>query len=213
MDVKVVPYLDGHNVRAYRDEAGVFWAVAKDVCEALGLEQVTAAVNRLDEDERGVISDNPMLVDSLGRQQAFTVVNQSGLYNLIFRSDKPEAKKFRKWVTSVLLPSVLGSNPLAVDPAELPISKEEVAKLLRAGAERIEYLEFNVVHKRGALSTSQHVGVSYSRLSGKWAAYLNVNGEKKLFRWFDTEAEAVAARREAEEKYCGPSDHDLPTPD
>lgn len=78
------------------------WFVAKDVCVALGIEKYRDALGRLDDDEKGC----PVTVDTLGGPQKMSAVNESGLYNLIFQSRKPEAKKFRKWVTSEVLPSI-----------------------------------------------------------------------------------------------------------
>lgn len=77
------------------------WFVAKDVCDALTIEKHRDAVSRLDDDERGSV-----VVDTLGGKQSVSAVNESGLYNLIFQSRKAEAKAFRKWVTSEVLPSI-----------------------------------------------------------------------------------------------------------
>lgn len=74
------------------------WFVLKDVCEILGIANTTQAAARLDEDERSMFN--------IGRQGEVNVINESGLYNVILRSDKPEAKPFRKWVTSEVLPSI-----------------------------------------------------------------------------------------------------------
>lgn len=77
------------------------WFVAKDVCQVLGIEKYRDAVSRLDEDER-----ESVLVDTLGGIQKMTAVSESGLYSLIFQSRKAEARKFRKWVTSEVLPNI-----------------------------------------------------------------------------------------------------------
>lgn len=77
------------------------WFIAKDVCEVLGHSNHKMAVKILDEDEKGVSS-----VYSLGGNQQTTIISESGLYSLIFQSRKPEAKKFRKWVTGEVLPSI-----------------------------------------------------------------------------------------------------------
>ena len=78
------------------------WFVLKDVCAVLGISNHKMTAQRLDADEV-ILTD---LTDSMGRQQETTVINESGLYNVILRSDKPEAKPFRKWVTSEVLPSI-----------------------------------------------------------------------------------------------------------
>ena len=73
----------------------------KDVCEVLGISKYRDTAARLEDDER-----EPIRVDTLGGAQEMLCVNESGLYNVILRSDKPEAKPFRKWVTSEVLPSI-----------------------------------------------------------------------------------------------------------
>lgn len=75
--------------------------VAKDVCDALSIANNRDVLSRLDADEKGV----SVLPTSSGKQE-MNLVNESGLYNLIFQSRKPEAKTFRKWVTSEVLPSI-----------------------------------------------------------------------------------------------------------
>ena len=74
------------------------WFVAKDVCEALKHTNPTMAMQMLEEDERTKLS--------LGRAGETNVINESGLYTLIIKSNLPNAKKFRKWVTSEVLPSI-----------------------------------------------------------------------------------------------------------
>ena len=88
------------NIRVQMKD-GEPWFVAKDVCDALTLENSRKATASLDDDEKGV---SPIVTPS-GTQQ-MTIVNESGLYNLIFQSRKAEAKAFRKWVTSEVLPSI-----------------------------------------------------------------------------------------------------------
>lgn len=84
------------------DVNGEAWFVLKDVCEVLGLSTPARVAKRLDGDEVSLTH----LTDSMGRQQETTVINESGLYNVILRSDKPEAKPFRKWVTNDVLPTI-----------------------------------------------------------------------------------------------------------
>ena len=86
--------------------------VAKDVCAILGISNHKDAVSRLDDDER----DGVGITDPIGRQQQVSVVNESGLYHLIFQSRKPEAKAFRKWVTSEVLPSLRKSGKYEMRP-------------------------------------------------------------------------------------------------
>jgi anti-repressor protein len=74
------------------------WFVASDICKALDLSNPSVAVSRLDEDERTKFN--------LGRQGATNCVNEFGLYSLILASRKPNAKKFKRWITHEVLPSI-----------------------------------------------------------------------------------------------------------
>ena len=80
------------------------WFVAADVCKALGLEQVSRAMDRLDEDERGLLKvTHPQ---SPTKTQEVNGVNESGLYHLVLCSTKPEARAFKRWVTHEVIPSI-----------------------------------------------------------------------------------------------------------
>ena len=85
-----------------------------DVCKALDLGNPSQVKTRLDD---GVIS-NEVIPDSIGRQQEMTFVNEDGLYDVILDSRKPEAKVFRKWVTSEVLPSIRKTGGYIVARAE-----------------------------------------------------------------------------------------------
>jgi hypothetical protein len=97
--LRTTPFpFEGNQLRTMTRD-GEPWFVATDVCDALGLDRTQ--IRRLDDDERGVCS-----IHTLGGTQKMIVVNESGLYSLIMGSRKPEAKKFKKWVTSEVLPSI-----------------------------------------------------------------------------------------------------------
>lgn len=91
---------NGNEVRTIQKDGEPWW-VLKDVCEVLGLSSPHKVFDRLDEDEKGRNQ-----IPTPGGEQEMTVINESGLYKVILRSDKPEAKPFRKWVTSEVLPSI-----------------------------------------------------------------------------------------------------------
>jgi prophage antirepressor-like protein len=109
MDLQLFQFNDTKIRSVFID--GEPWFVASDVCEVLGLdayEAVKGKKNRqfsdgLDDDE---YRDVPDIVDTIGRKQPAIVVSESGVYHLIFKSRKPEARAFRKWVTSEVLPSI-----------------------------------------------------------------------------------------------------------
>ena len=78
------------------------WFVVADVCRVLEHSNGSAAIRALDADDLS----NAYLIDSLGRKQAANVVNESGLYSLIFASRKKKAREFKRWVTKDVLPSI-----------------------------------------------------------------------------------------------------------
>ncbi len=89
-------------VRIVKDErTGEPWFVAKDVCDCLGLTDVSKTVSLLDDDERGTNS-----IRTPGGLQAVLSVSEPGLYSLILRSRKPEAKAFKRWITHEVLPAI-----------------------------------------------------------------------------------------------------------
>lgn len=99
--VQVFNYGENTPVRV-RVMNGQTWFVAKDVCKVLGISNHKDAVSRLDDDEmRGV-----GITDLIGRTQRMSAVSESGLYHLVFQSRKPEARKFRRWVTGEVLPQI-----------------------------------------------------------------------------------------------------------
>lgn len=100
------------------------WFVLKDVCAVLGLSDTNKTAERLDPDEL----TRTKLVSG-GQEREMYIINESGLYNVILRSDKPEAKPFRKWVTSEVLPSIRKTGGYITGQDELS-SEELMAKAL-----------------------------------------------------------------------------------
>ncbi|QJT08024.1 BRO family protein [Oceanidesulfovibrio marinus] len=91
-------------VRVIQDENGEPWFVAKDVCVILGID--TNNIQRdLDEDERMTLNKRAIGINERGNQDIL-VINEAGLYSLILRSRKPEAKRFKRWVTHEVLPTI-----------------------------------------------------------------------------------------------------------
>ncbi|GEM_PF-3100191 len=93
------------------DENDTPWFVAKDVCDALGTDIKDSS---LDEDEKSYLSREQV---GLKPGRNLVIINESGLYSLILRSRKQEAKKFKKWVTSEVLPSIRKHGSYAMIPA------------------------------------------------------------------------------------------------
>lgn len=116
---------NGSQVRTVEKD-GEAWLVLSDVCVALGISNVSQAASRLDEDERSMFN--------IGRQGKVNVINESGLYNVILRSDKPQAKPFRKWVTSEVLPTIRKTGQYNAKPNKALEIKETNARVRLSNA-------------------------------------------------------------------------------
>ncbi len=110
------------------------WFVAVDVCAALHINNNRMALERLDDDEKGV-----SVMDTPGGPQKMSIINESGLYALILTSRKPEAKKFKKWVTSEVLPTLRKQGHYTILGADEPVFKltqQDLTDLIERCVER-----------------------------------------------------------------------------
>lgn len=174
------------------------WFVLKDVCAVLELGSAHKVADRLDEDERNQIP----LTDAIGRKQETTIISESGLYNVILRSDKPEAKPFRKWVTAEVLPSIRKTGGYMI-PQDYPSAlraladaEEQKLKLLEenqrqaqviADFEPIRQYVDTILESKGTMATSQ-IAADYGLTAQKLNKILhdggiqrNVNGQWLLY--------------------------------
>ena len=176
---EIVKLYKDHPVRIV-DRDGEPWFVAKDVCGALGIAKVDSAIRSLDEDEKDAHS-----MSTLGGNQEMTVVSEAGLYSLIMRSRKPEAKTFKRWVTHEVLPSIrktgayiapnIGLEQLAAVAKKIG---EMAQRLIAENAELREKIEYMAQFiPKGELG-------DLSAVNGKpkWrqrrGCYVSVNGSK-----------------------------------
>jgi len=127
---QIIPFeFESHALRVNLDAAGQPWFVAADVCAALDLPETHKAIARLDDDEKGRNS-----IPTPGGLQEMSVVNESGLYNLVLGSRKPEAKRFKRWITHEVLPSIRKTGayaaPMPVTALPAPTQDRVTALLL-----------------------------------------------------------------------------------
>jgi prophage antirepressor-like protein len=107
------------------------WWVAGDVSAVLGYSEAAAMTRSLDDDEKGL-----QIVQTLGGQQEMTIISESGLFAAILKSRRPEAKRFRRWVTGEVLPSLrkTGRYDMLSDVPKLPSPAIEDAEMPRLNA-------------------------------------------------------------------------------
>lgn len=102
------------------------WWVLVDVCRVLNLTNSRMTAKQLDEDEKGVSE-----IYTPGGTQQMTIINEPGLYSVILRSDKPEAKAFKRWITHEVLPAIrkTGSYGVTITEKE-PFTNEQRIKVM-----------------------------------------------------------------------------------
>lgn len=110
---------ENFHVRAI-NRNGEIWFVAADVCTVLDIKNPRSSIALLDDDESAVHSMDIRSENCVVQKRDVNIINESGLYTLILRSRKPEAKRFRKWVTSEVLPAIrkTGAYSLTITKAQ-----------------------------------------------------------------------------------------------
>lgn len=94
---------------------GEAWFVAAEVCKLLDIENVTNAIKALDDDEK-----LPFTLERAGQNRQVNLISESGLYVLVFKSKKPSAKKFRKWITKEVIPAIRKTGGYGINRLETP---------------------------------------------------------------------------------------------
>lgn len=123
-ETNITPFLfEGESLVRVTHVDGQPMFVAADVCRILGIQQATRAVENLDDDEKGVSS-----IHTPGGPQDVLVVTESGLYALIFRSRKPAAVRFRKWVTGEVLPSIRKTGSYGSEGGALKFEETQASR-------------------------------------------------------------------------------------
>lgn len=122
---------EGQNVRIHVDDSGNPWWVLNDVCNVLSIQNSSEVAKRLESNEYHGVD----FTDPIGRVQNTTVVNESGLYRTIFRSNKPEARRFQSWVFGEVLPQIRKTGRYEVKPQIQPMSALDRVAATRAWME------------------------------------------------------------------------------
>lgn len=142
------------------------WFVGKDVAQALGYSNTADAIlKHVDEEDKGVAK-----CDTLGGAQNLTVINESGVYALVFGSKLESAKKFKHWITSEVLPQIrkTGSYAMAKSPTELMVL---MAQELDKQAKAVEEVKIDMKRLEAKITT---IPSEYYTIAG----YANLKGKK-----------------------------------
>lgn len=164
------------------------WLVGKDVTKALGYDNPSKAIrDHVEEEDKrvGVQNVTPYIIDSLGRKQHPTFINESGLYALVFGSKLPSAKKFKRWVTSEVLPALRKTGQYQVKELS---GSELMAKALIEAQSVLAAKDKQIEEMKPKALFADAVATSHtSILVGELAKILKQNGiemgQKRLFAW------------------------------
>lgn len=164
------------------------WFVGKDVTKALGYDNPSKAIrDHVEEEDKrvGVQNVTPYIIDSLGRKQHPTFINESGLYALVFGSKLPSAKKFKRWVTSEVLPALRKTGQYQVKELS---GSELMAKALIEAQNVLAAKDKQIEEMKPKALFADAVATSHtSILVGELAKILKQNGiemgQKRLFAW------------------------------
>lgn len=166
------------------EQDGEPWLVGKDVAQALGYQNGSRDINRhVDEDDRSVTE----IMTVLGKRN-FVIINESGLYSLVLGSKLPTAKKFKRWVTSEVLPSIRKTGGYIAGQESMSDS-ELMAKALLVAKRQIDAKTAQIEEMTPKAVFADAVAASKtSILIGELAKILRQNGvedmgQQRLFEW------------------------------
>ena len=179
----------GASLRTLTDEAGEPWFVLKDCMSILDLGNPTETVKMFDEDEFSTAE----VIDSIGRRQQAYIISEPGLYRLVMRSRKPEAKEFQRWVTHEVLPAIRktgGYIPTTAADDDMTILAKAVMigqRTMEAQKQKIAEQQTRIVELEPKARFADAVAASDGTcLVGELAKMLRQNGmdigQNRLFR-------------------------------
>lgn len=177
------------SVRTMTDKNNNVWFVAKDICDSLGYTNSRKAISdHVDTDDKGVTK-----CDTLGGTQDLTIINESGVYALVFGSKLPSAKKFKKWVTSEILPTIRKHGAyMTAETLEKALYNPDflirLANELKDTQEHVKHLETKIDNDKPKVVFADAVATSKtSILVADLAKIIKQNGydigQKRLFEW------------------------------
>ena len=187
---------------------GEVWFVAKDVADILEIMRTNDATEGLDEDEKGTAK-----IRTPGGVQDMTIISEAGLYTLLMRSNKPEAKPFRRWVTHEVLPSIRKTGSYSLSNASKQGKACRMSRKALEAAEKICQKAFACQSQedfRDTVALDNVFKSSYGKSALEMAGIsLSVKDERKLYEEWDSDGCHLFSR---EVKYAYTWEHNLLPP-
>ena len=181
---------EGNEVRTLKIDDEPYF-VGKDVANILGYSNTRKALqDHVDLEDK---KDGVTIRDSIGRNQKPTVINESGLYSLILSSKMPNAKRFKRWVTSEVLPAIRKHGAYMTDEKAFDVihNKNGLADLLQQAADQLKQKDIQIEEMKPKAMLADAITASEtSILVGEMAKILNKNGvntgQNRFFKWLRT---------------------------
>lgn len=178
---------EGNEVRTLKIDDEPYF-VGKDVANILGYSNTRKALqDHVDLEDK---KDGVTIRDSIGRNQKPTVINESGLYSLILSSKMPNAKRFKRWVTSEVLPTIRKHGAYMTDEKAFDIvhNKNGLADLLQQAADQLKQKDIQIEKMKPKAMLADAITASEtSILVGEMAKILKKNGvntgQNRFFKW------------------------------
>ena len=152
---------------------GEVWFVAKDVCDILEIVNARDAIKSLDDDEKMTVANTDGHSGQRGGAQSFNVINEPGVYKLAFKSHKPEAKNFVRWVTHTVLPAIRQTGSFSFNVSG---SQSETEPSVDAGLQRIGLIIRAAEHK--AVPQSEQLRLLSMAVKGLTGTELDLTPQK-----------------------------------
>lgn len=195
---------EGNKVRTLKINNEPYF-VGKDVAKILGYSNTRDALSRyVDSEDKGVAK-----LDTLGGKQNQTIINESGLYSLILSSKMPNAKRFKRWVTSEVLPAIREHGAYMTDEKAFDVvnNKDGLASLLQQAADQLRAKDIQIEKMKPKALFADSVATSKTTiLVGELAKILRGNGidigANRLFEWLRTNGYLINRNG---------TDHNMPT--
>lgn len=178
---------EGNEIRTLKFDDEPYF-VGKDVANILGYSNTRKALqDHVDLEDK---KDGVTIRDSIGRNQKSTVINESGLYSLILSSKMPNAKRFKRWVTSEVLPAIRKHGAYMTDQKAFDVvhNKNGLADLLQQAADQLKQKDIQIEEMKPKAMLADAITASEtSILVGEMAKILKKNGvntgQNRFFKW------------------------------
>ncbi|MBR0252667.1 MAG: phage antirepressor KilAC domain-containing protein [Synergistaceae bacterium] len=157
------------NVRTLKKD-GQVWFVAKDVCDVLELTNAREAIKSLDDDERNTVRISDGIQKNRGNPNV-NLISESGVYALVFRSNKPEAKNFARWVRKEVLPQIMHTGSYSWNTRNHEEQIYALAEQILSQRDKIQSLEAKIEYDRPKVDFADEV--AYSDNSYSWQDMAN----------------------------------------